>query len=123
MWVGGYFPVADIERLEVGVSASYSQTITEADVVIFAGVSGDKNPVHVNEECAAQSRYKRRIAHGLISASFFSVLLGTKLPGSGCVYAFQNPVFKRAVYIQDQDGHRRRGRGFYPLTYGCEAEC
>ncbi|WP_020676306.1 MaoC family dehydratase [Geopsychrobacter electrodiphilus] len=94
-----YFPIAEIEKLEIGMSASYAQTITEADITIFAGVSGDKNPAHVNEEYASASRYKKRIAHGMISASFFSGILGTKLPGSGCVYAAQNLIFKRAVYI------------------------
>ncbi len=94
-----YFPAADIEKLEIGMTASYAQTITEADITIFAGVSGDKNPAHVNDEYAKESRYKKRIAHGMISASFFSGILGTKLPGAGCVYAAQNLIFKRAVYI------------------------
>lgn len=94
-----YFPVADIEKLEIGMSASYAQTITEADIALFSGVSGDKNPAHVNDEYAKNSRFKRRIAHGMISASFFSGILGTKLPGAGCVYTSQNLIFKRAVYI------------------------
>jgi 3-hydroxybutyryl-CoA dehydratase len=94
-----YFLVADIDKLEIGMSASYAQTITEADITIFAGVSGDKNPAHVNEEYARESRFKRRIAHGMISASFFSGLLGTKLPGAGCVYTSQTLNFKRPVYI------------------------
>ncbi|MCV5592011.1 MaoC family dehydratase, partial [Escherichia coli] len=68
------------------MSASYSQTITDADIKSFAGISGDHNPVHVNEEYAANSRFKKRIAHGMISSSFFSALFGTKLPGYGCVY-------------------------------------
>jgi 3-hydroxybutyryl-CoA dehydratase len=94
-----YFHTADIEKLELGMSATYAQTITEADVTIFAGVSGDKNPAHVNDEYAKASRFKRRIAHGMISASFFSGLLGTKLPGAGCVYTSQSLNFKRPVYI------------------------
>jgi 3-hydroxybutyryl-CoA dehydratase len=80
---------------------SYSQTITDADVKAFAGISGDHNPVHVNDEYAEASRYKKRIAHGLISASFFSALFGTKLPGPGCVYVSQNLSFKRPVYLGD----------------------
>lgn len=94
-----YFPAAEIEKLEVGMSASYAQTITEADIAIFAGVSGDKNPAHINDEYAQASRFKRRIAHGMISASFFSGILGTKLPGAGCVYTSQILNFKRPVYI------------------------
>ena len=96
-----YFPKADIDKLEVGMAASYAQTITEADITIFAGVSGDKNPAHVNEEYAKESRLKKRVAHGMLSASFFSGLLGTRLPGSGCLYVSQTLVFKKPVYIGD----------------------
>lgn len=85
----------------IGMEESYSQTITDADVKAFAGISGDHNPVHVNDEYAEASRYKKRIAHGLISASFFSALFGTKLPGPGCVYVSQNLSFKRPVYLGD----------------------
>jgi 3-hydroxybutyryl-CoA dehydratase len=90
-----------IEDIIVGMSASYSQTITDADIKIFAGVSGDHNPVHVDQEFAEKSRYKKRIAHGLLSASFFSSIFGTKLPGYGCVYASQTLEFKRPIYLDD----------------------
>lgn len=90
-----------VEEIEIGMSASYSQTITDADVKTFAGLSGDHNPVHVDEIYAENSRYKKRIAHGLISASFFSALFGTKLPGKGCVYVSQNLNFKKPVYLGD----------------------
>lgn len=90
-----------IEEIEIGMSASYSQTITDADVKQFAGLSGDNNPVHMDEIYAENSRYKKRIAHGLLSASFFSSLFGTKLPGKGCVYVAQNLNFKRPVYLGD----------------------
>lgn len=89
------------EKIEVGMSASYSQTITDTDVKQFAGISGDHNPVHVDDEFAAASRFKKRIAHGLISGSFFSALFGTKLPGPGCVYVAQSFNFKRPVYLGD----------------------
>ncbi|GKX51180.1 MaoC family dehydratase [Budvicia aquatica] len=89
------------EDIEVGMSISYSQTITDADVKTFAGLSGDHNPVHVDEEYAAASRFKKRIAHGLISGSFFSALFGTKLPGPGCVYVAQSFQFKKPVYLGD----------------------
>ena len=94
----GAIPFDDIVP---GMEASSSQTITDADVKTFAGLSGDHNPVHVSEEVASESRYKKRIAHGLISASFFSALFGTKLPGPGCVYVSQNLQFKRPVYLDD----------------------
>ncbi|MEZ9421298.1 MaoC family dehydratase [Vibrio breoganii] len=91
----------DIHELEVGMSASYSQTISEADIKQFAGVSGDRNPVHLDELYAEKSRFKKRIAHGMISSSFFSALFGTKLPGEGCVYVAQSLKFRKPVYIDD----------------------
>lgn len=90
-----------IGEIEVGMTASYSQTITDADIQVFAGLSGDHNPVHINEEYARESKFKKRIAHGFISASFFSALFGTKLPGPGCVYVSQNLIFRKPVYIDD----------------------
>ncbi len=90
-----------IEEIEEDMQVSYSQTITDADVKAFSGISGDKNPIHMDEEYAQNSRYKGRIAHGLMSASYFSALFGTKIPGSGCVYVSQSLKFLRAVYIGD----------------------
>ncbi len=91
----------EINEIEIGMSESYSQTISESDVKAYAGISGDRNPVHMDEEYAEKSRYKKRIAHGMISSSFFSALFGTKLPGPGCVYVNQCLNFKRPVYIGD----------------------
>lgn len=90
-----------IDDLQVGMSASYSQTISDYDVKAFAGLSGDHNPIHVDEMYAKASRFKRRIAHGFHSASFFSSIFGTQLPGKGCVYASQTLKFKRPVYLGD----------------------
>jgi len=90
-----------IEDLREGMTASYSQTITDYDVKAFAGISGDHNPIHIDDEYAAKSRFKRRIAHGFHSASFFSAIFGTQLPGKGCVYASQSLNFKRPVYLGD----------------------
>ncbi|MBQ0534800.1 MaoC family dehydratase [Providencia huaxiensis] len=91
----------DIHELEIGMSASYSQTITDTDIKQFAGISGDRNPVHLNEEYANSSMFKKRIAHGMISSSFFSALFGTKLPGEGCVYVAQSLKFRKPIYIDD----------------------
>ena len=96
--VFGSVPLAQIE---VGMSVSYSQTITDADIKAFAGLSGDHNPVHVSETYAHESRFGKRIAHGLMSASFFSALFGMRLPGPGCLYVSQELKFKRPVYIDD----------------------
>lgn len=90
-----------INEIEVGMSAAYSQTITDADVKAFAGMSGDNNPIHMSDEFAVSSRFKKRISHGLIPASFFSALFGTRLPGPGCVYVSQSLSFKRPVYLGD----------------------
>jgi 3-hydroxybutyryl-CoA dehydratase len=90
-----------IDNLKVGMTESYEQTITDADIKTFSGLSGDNNPVHVSEEYAEKSRFKKRIAHGLLSASFFSALFGTRLPGYGCVYVSQSLNFRRPVYLGD----------------------
>ena len=91
----------DVEEIEVGMTASYSQTITDADVKSFSGISGDNNPVHMSDDYAVQSKFGKRIAHGLLTSSFFSALFGTRLPGPGCVYVSQNLNFRRPVYLGD----------------------
>lgn len=90
-----------LEDIVVGMSESYSQTITDADIKSFSGISGDRNPVHLDEIYAESSRFKKRIAHGMLSASFFSALFGTKLPGEGSIYVSQNLKFRKPVYIGD----------------------
>lgn len=90
-----------IEDIHVGMTASYSQTITDADIKAYAGLSGDRNPVHVDQEYAQNSMFGKRIAHGMISSGFFSAIFGTKLPGEGCVYVSQNLTFRKPVYIDD----------------------
>ncbi|GJM03820.1 MAG: (R)-hydratase [Rhodomicrobium sp.] len=94
---GGYL----IEDLEVGMEATYEREVTEALIVAFAEVSGDTNPVHLDEEYAKTTRFKGRIAHGLLTASFLSTILGTKLPGEGSIYLHQDLVFRAPVRIGD----------------------
>ncbi len=89
------------EDIRIGMSESYSQTITDADIKLFSGISGDKNPIHMSDEYAERSTFKVRIAHGLISAGFFSAIFGTKLPGPGCVYVHQDLTFRKPVYLND----------------------
>jgi acyl dehydratase len=91
----------ELEDIKIGMEASYSQTITDSDIRAFSGLSGDKNPLHMDDEYAKATIYKDRIAHGMISASFFSSLFGTKIPGEGSVYVAQSLHFKRPVYIND----------------------
>lgn len=87
------------EDMEIGQSAQVAKTVTEADIVLFAGVSGDHNPVHVNEEYAQTTMFKGRIAHGALSASFISAALGMSLPGTGTIYLSQSLKFKAPVRI------------------------
>jgi len=87
----------DIEDLEVGMSASFAKTITEADIVLFAGASGDNNAVHINEEFARTTQFKGRIAHGMLTASVISAAIAGRLPGAGTVYLGQNLRFKAPV--------------------------
>ncbi len=120
----GYF----IEDLSIGMDAMMAKTVTEADIVAFAGVSGDFNPVHVNENFAKTTMFKRRIAHGILSASFISAVLGCKLPGPGCIYLKQSLKFLAPVMIGDTvtarvkvtaiDTEKKR----VTLETGCEVE-
>lgn len=87
--------------LEIGKTASFAKTITEYDIYTFAGVTGDFNPVHVNEEEAKKSVFGHRIAHGMLTGSLISTVLGNKLPGEGTVYLEQNLRFTAPVYIGD----------------------
>lgn len=85
--------------IEPGQAAEFSKTVTEADVVLFAGVTGDFNPAHVDEAWAAASRFGGRIAHGMLSASFISTVLAMKLPGPGTIYLEQTLRFTAPVRI------------------------
>lgn len=87
----------DVEDLKLGMTASFAKTITEADLVMFAGVSGDNNAMHVNEEFAATTPFGGRIAHGMLTASVISAAIANKLPGPGTVYLGQNLRFKAPV--------------------------
>lgn len=89
------------EDLSVGQEASMSKTVTEADIVAFANVSGDKNPVHLDAEYAAKTMFKERIAHGMLSAGYISAVFGMHLPGPGSIYVSQLLNFKAPVKIGD----------------------
>lgn len=88
--------------ITVGDFAEIEKKMTLEMVKGFASISEDFNPVHLHEEYASKTRYKRQIVHGLMATSLFSGLFGTKLPGEGCVYKSQNIRFKRAIYIGDK---------------------
>ncbi len=85
----------------IGQKASFSKQITERDVVTFAEISGDKNPLHLNDAYAKQTRFGARIAHGAFTFALISAALGTELPGPGTVYMSQSLKFIKPVYLDD----------------------
>lgn len=90
-----------IDEIKVGDSAEFAKTIAEADIYLYAGITGDFNPAHVNEAYAEKTFFKTRIAHGMLSAGFISAILGTKLPGPGTIYLEQTLKFLAPVRIGD----------------------
>ena len=91
--VHGYY----LEDLKPGMTAVFTKTVTEADIAAFAGVSGDTNPIHLSDDFARGSMFEGRIAHGMLSASFISTLIGTRLPGPGSIYMSQSLKFLAPV--------------------------
>ena len=87
--------------IKVGDTASFSKTVTESDIVTFAGLTSDFNPIHVDAEYAKDSLFKERIAHGMLMAGFISAVLGTQLPGPNAIYMGQTLNFKLPVKIGD----------------------
>ncbi|MDO5441443.1 MAG: MaoC family dehydratase [Bacillota bacterium] len=90
-----------IDTINVGDSASFTKTVTETDVVNYAGVTGDFNPAHINDVEAKKSMFGQRIAHGMLSAGFISAVLGTQLPGPGTIYMGQELKFTKPVHFGD----------------------
>ncbi|MCZ8345877.1 MAG: MaoC family dehydratase [Leptospiraceae bacterium] len=89
------------EEIQIGESASFSKTITEADIILFAGISGDFNPLHMNEEYAKTTIFGKRIAHGGLAASLLAPVLGNQLPGLGTVALETVTKFRKPTYIGD----------------------
>ena len=86
-----------IDSIKIGDSASFTKTVTETDIILYAGISGDFNPAHIDSEHAKGSMFGQRIAHGMLSASFISNVLGTQLPGPGTIYMGQELRFVKPV--------------------------
>ena len=93
----GYY----FEDLEEGMEDAFAKTITDADVITFSGISGDTNPIHLNHEFASETMFEGQIVHGMLTASFISTVIGTKLPGPGCIYVAQDLRFKAPVKVGD----------------------
>ncbi|CAG9238610.1 (R)-specific enoyl-CoA hydratase [Paraburkholderia tropica] len=89
----------DLEDLMPGMSARFTKTLSERDVFLFASASGDRNPVHLDEEYAKQTQFGGRIAHGMLSASVISAAIASRLPGPGSIYLSQDLKFRRPVKL------------------------
>ncbi len=114
------------EDLSVGMDSVYAREVTKADIQTFAEVSGDKNPLHLDEEYAAGTMFQGCIAHGMLSAGYISTVLGTQLPGPGAIYLSQTLKFKAPVRpgetvetrveVTELDEQRKR------VTFACECK-
>lgn len=93
----GYF----LEDLSVGMTAVHGKTVTDADILLFTGVSGDTNPLHLDHDFASRTMFGGPIVHGMLTASLISTVVGTRLPGPGCIYLSQNLRFRAPVRISD----------------------
>lgn len=94
----GYY----LEDLHIGMEASHEKTVEEKDVIAFANLTGDHNPVHLDEEYAQATMFRSRIAHGMLTASLLSAVLGMKLPGPGAIYLSQSIRFRAPVRSGDR---------------------
>jgi len=90
-----------IDQLNIGEKASLTKQITESDVLRFAEVTGDRNPIHLDPEYASKTRFKERIAHGMLTASLISAVISTRLLGPGNIYVSQSLEFKAPVKLGD----------------------
>jgi 3-hydroxybutyryl-CoA dehydratase len=88
-------------KYQIGDKASVTKTVSESDVYLFAGITGDLNPAHTNEVAMKETKFGGRIAHGMLSAGFISAVLGMKMPGPGTIYLGQSLKFMAPVHIGD----------------------
>lgn len=102
------------EDLTLGMEAHYVRRVTALDLDTFAALTGDRNPIHLDEDFAAQSIFKGRIAHGMLTATFISAILGTQLPGPGAIYISQSLNFRAPVRIGDEVTATARIMELYP---------
>lgn len=113
------------DEITIGQSASYTKEVTEGDVQMFAAISGDKNPVHLDESFAAGTQFGERIAHGMLTGAFISAAIAMELPGPGSIYLGQTIRFTRPVKLGDtitvnlEVTEKKEKRGF--VTLNCDA--
>lgn len=93
--------MATYDEIQIGDSATFTKTISESDVYLFAGITGDLNPAHTDAVSAANGMFKQRIAHGMLTGSFISTVVGMQLPGPGTIYVGQELSFRAPVFFGD----------------------
>lgn len=111
------------EDLELGMEASFQKVVTDQDIVAFAEVTGDKNPVHLDADYAAKTMFKERIAHGMMTASYISAVFGMELPGPGVIYISQTLNFRAPVKIGDTVTAKVRVVELFPAKRRARFEC
>ena len=112
-----HHPITYFEDLREGMSAEYKKFVTQRDIELFAELSGDDNPIHLDEDYAKKTIFKRRVAHGLLTASFISAVIGGKLPGPGCIYISQSLNFRSALYAGDEVVAQAKVLELHPERY------
>jgi 3-hydroxybutyryl-CoA dehydratase len=115
--------VYHFEDLELGMEASFAKTVSEADILAFAEVTGDKNPVHLDAGFAAKTIFKQPIAHGMLTAGYISAVFGMELPGPGAIYVSQTLNFRGPVRIGDRVVAKVRVMELYPAKRRARFEC
>lgn len=111
------------EDLHQGMEASFAKTVSEADIISFADVTGDKNPLHLDPEYAARTIFKQRIAHGMLTAGYISAVFGMELPGPGAIYVSQTLNFKGPVRIGDEVIAKVRLAELFPAKRRARFDC
>jgi 3-hydroxybutyryl-CoA dehydratase len=119
-----------LEQLSVDQSVEYRKVVTQSDVQVFAEVTGDTNPVHLDADYAATTSFGQTIAHGMLTAGFISAAIGTQLPGPGCIYLEQTLKFRAPVFIGQEvvttitvtDINERRRRATLKTVCECEGK-
>ena len=111
------------EDLELGMEASFAKTVTEADINTFAEVTGDKNPVHLDEIYASKTIFKTRIAHGMLTAGYLSAVFGIELPGPGAIYVTQTLNFRGPVKIGDKVIAKVKVAKLFPAKRRARFDC
>ncbi len=115
--------VYHFEDLETGMEASFAKVVSEADIISFAQVTGDKNPVHLDADFAAKTIFKTPIAHGMLTAGYISAVFGMELPGPGAIYVSQTLNFRGPVRAGDRVIAKVRVMELYPAKRRARFEC